>query len=177
MKNKRIKIIDSLHIDINWIVQECNFLEEHISKKQYHISFCHNDLLPGNLLLRDSDGKIQFIDFEYGQYNYRSFDMANHFVELSGDFQDLAPVTNIEANHFITCYLRFELGREPTLDEIEEIYQETQLFMLLSLLFWGCWSLYQCYYSKIEFDYVRYAIGRFTTYNSRKESYFSQEQN
>jgi ethanolamine kinase len=27
---------------------------------------------------------IQFIDFEYGSYNYRGYDIANHFCEFPG---------------------------------------------------------------------------------------------
>lgn len=46
---------------------------------------CHNDLSASNLLLlnegqRDSGGTgIVLIDYEYGSYNYRAFDIAHHF--------------------------------------------------------------------------------------------------
>lgn len=29
-------------------------------------------------------GKLYFIDFEYGSYNYRGFDLGNHFNEYAG---------------------------------------------------------------------------------------------
>lgn len=29
-------------------------------------------------------GKLYFIDFEYGSYNYRGFDIGNHFNEYAG---------------------------------------------------------------------------------------------
>jgi choline/ethanolamine kinase len=50
---------------------------------------CHNDLLAGNILLSNSymytAGSMQsfpltIIDYEYGSYNYRAFDIANHFL-------------------------------------------------------------------------------------------------
>lgn len=31
-----------------------------------------------------SSGKLYFIDFEYGSYNYRGFDIGNHFNEYAG---------------------------------------------------------------------------------------------
>jgi hypothetical protein len=34
-----------------------------------------------NLLLTD---KLYFIDFEYGSYSYRGYDIANHFNEYAG---------------------------------------------------------------------------------------------
>jgi thiamine kinase-like enzyme len=44
---------------------------------------CHNDLLSGNVMLvtdsEKNDEKIRLIDYEYAAYNYRAFDIANHF--------------------------------------------------------------------------------------------------
>ncbi|KAL8480245.1 hypothetical protein ACS0TY_026972 [Phlomoides rotata] len=48
------------------------------------VVFCHNDLLSGNLMLNDNEDKLYFIDFEYGSYNYRGFDIGNHFNEYAG---------------------------------------------------------------------------------------------
>jgi ethanolamine kinase len=48
------------------------------------IVFCHNDLLPANIMRHPTTGQIQLIDFEYGGSNYAAFDMANHFNEYAG---------------------------------------------------------------------------------------------
>lgn len=50
---------------------------------------CHNDLLGGNILLYPAAQdeqvgsaaamKVMLIDYEYCMYNYRAFDIANHF--------------------------------------------------------------------------------------------------
>ena len=47
---------------------------------------CHNDLLCGNVLYQEpipqqnpQGGKVFLIDYEYAAYNYRAFDLANHF--------------------------------------------------------------------------------------------------
>lgn len=58
------------------------------------IIFGHNDLLSGNILILqkpgfdpaspDRDGPLCFIDYEYGGYTHRGFDIGNHFTEYAG---------------------------------------------------------------------------------------------
>lgn len=55
------------------------------------VVFCHNDCQEGNILLlegrENSDGqKLMLIDFEYSSYNYRGFDIGNHFCEWMYDY-------------------------------------------------------------------------------------------
>jgi thiamine kinase-like enzyme len=54
---------------------------------------CHNDLLSGNLLMMKSltaEGTqqvdVRLIDYEYASYNYRCYDLANHFCGKSCHF-------------------------------------------------------------------------------------------
>ncbi len=51
------------------------------------VVFSHNDLQEGNILIRPvyetPEEKLILIDFEYCSYNYRGFDLANHFCEWS----------------------------------------------------------------------------------------------
>jgi len=54
------------------------------AKQQPKVVFCHNDLLPANIMRNKTTGHIQLIDFEYGGSNYAAFDMANHFNEYAG---------------------------------------------------------------------------------------------
>lgn len=49
------------------------------------VVFCHNDLLCGNVIIKPGDEDVDFIDFEYGGANYRSFDIGNHFNEQCGE--------------------------------------------------------------------------------------------
>jgi choline kinase len=48
---------------------------------------CHNDLLSGNVMLvkdnEKDEEKIRLIDYEYAAYNYRAFDIANHFSGIA----------------------------------------------------------------------------------------------
>lgn len=45
--------------------------------------FCHNDLLLKNIIYHETSG-ITFIDFEYADFNFQAFDIANHFCEFAG---------------------------------------------------------------------------------------------
>ncbi|KAK5970616.1 Choline ethanolamine kinase [Trichostrongylus colubriformis] len=86
-----------------------------ISKSKSPVTFCHNDLQEGNILLpkassgnirlpsvsedslesltlaacNPNDPRLVLIDFEYASYNYRGFDFANHFVEYCIDYDIL----------------------------------------------------------------------------------------
>ncbi|XP_012580571.1 PREDICTED: choline kinase alpha [Condylura cristata] len=55
------------------------------------VVFCHNDCQEGNILLLDGreraeQQKLMLIDFEYSSYNYRGFDIGNHFCEWMYDY-------------------------------------------------------------------------------------------
>lgn len=39
-----------------------------------------------NHVMRSENPEIMIIDFEYCAYNYRSFDLANHFIEWTIDY-------------------------------------------------------------------------------------------
>ncbi|KAL6724443.1 hypothetical protein Aduo_019334 [Ancylostoma duodenale] len=97
------------------IARELDHLRTMISKSKSPVTFCHNDLQEGNILLpkassgnirlpslcdeapgglslaafNPADPRLVLIDFEYASYNYRGFDFANHFVEYSIDYDIL----------------------------------------------------------------------------------------
>ncbi|KAK2100014.1 hypothetical protein P7K49_021362 [Saguinus oedipus] len=55
------------------------------------VVFCHNDCQEGNILLLEGrenseKQKLMLIDFEYSSYNYRGFDIGNHFCEWIYDY-------------------------------------------------------------------------------------------
>lgn len=59
--------------------EEREFIENILPKND--IVFSHNDLLAGNVLVGKENKNILFIDFEYGAYNFRGFDIGNMFKE------------------------------------------------------------------------------------------------
>lgn len=63
--------------------KELNFLKQNLADKT--VVFSHNDLYYSNILVLLNDD-IEFIDFEYSNYNYRSYDIANFFIEQKYDY-------------------------------------------------------------------------------------------
>jgi ethanolamine kinase len=59
-------------------------LIERLERVDSSIVFSHNDLLYGNIILGDDKEEANFIDYEYGCYAYRGFDIGNHFNEFAG---------------------------------------------------------------------------------------------
>ncbi|XP_022755119.1 probable ethanolamine kinase isoform X1 [Durio zibethinus] len=141
------------------------------------VVFAHNDLLSGNLMLNDEHDKLYFIDFEYGSYNYRGFDIGNHFNEYAGYDCDysLYPSKD-EQYHFFRHYLLPEKPYEVSENDLEALYVETNTFMLASHLYWALWALIQARMSPIDFDYLGYFFLRYNEYQRQKKMCFSLAQ-
>ena len=134
--------------------------------------FSHQDLLCGNILkpLDLDEHKVVFIDFEYGGYNYRGFDIGNHFAEHAGydcNYEESYPDDRI-ASSFVKLYF-------PTADESElkKLTLDSHRFATLSHLYWGSWAVIQAKYSPIDFDFLEYALLRFTGYYYHKSRFFT----
>ncbi|XP_008784349.2 probable ethanolamine kinase [Phoenix dactylifera] len=141
------------------------------------VVFAHNDLLSGNLMLNDEEGKLYFIDFEYGSYSYRGYDVANHFNEYAGFDCDysLYPEKNAQY-HFFRNYLRPDRPHEVPDKDLEALYIETNTFRLASHIYWALWALIQAQVSPIDFDYLDYFFLRYNEYKKQKEACFSLAQ-
>jgi len=161
------------------------------------IVFSHNDLMPNNILIdfvenlheddrRDEDGKerkinVSIIDYEYGDWNYREFDIANHFNEFVGlpheqtgilDYDRYYPSQEFQTEWLQIYLMNLEIDSESKQDlkglelqsKVEELRDLVEKFSPLSNLLWGIWSLIQAKHSDIDFDYINYAMQRLTQY-------------
>uniref|UniRef100_UPI001CD86AD4 choline kinase alpha-like n=1 Tax=Solea senegalensis TaxID=28829 RepID=UPI001CD86AD4 len=149
------------------------------------VVFCHNDCQEGNILLLKNQNKLMLIDFEYSSYNYRGFDVGNHFCEWMYDYNcDEFPYFRVNTEafpaktqqlHFIEHYLREfdgdfeELSEEEQTKLKQEMYLEVNRFSLASHFFWGLWSIVQAQLSTIQFGYLDYALARFDAYFQQKK--------
>ena len=145
--------------------------------------FCHNDVLSGNVMVDEVTGQCQLIDFEYGSYNFRAFDIANHFCEYSGfdgDWGKWHP-TNAQMLRFLRAYVRQSPEGAAVLEGLadeaaremfmQELLKWTALFCLASHLWWGFWCIIQARYSPIDFDFLDYGRIRFVGYFYHKGLY------
>ncbi|XP_062132445.1 choline/ethanolamine kinase isoform X3 [Drosophila sulfurigaster albostrigata] len=126
------------------------------------------------------------IDFEYCAYNYRGFDLANHFIEWTFDYTNpqfpyfyhiqQQYSTAAQRRDFIVTYLRkFHEDElyEPTTSELNMIETEIQLFTMLSHLFWSLWSVVNVT-SAIQFGYWEYGIARILEYQQLKTTFLGK---
>ncbi|KAM5174314.1 choline/ethanolamine kinase isoform 1-T1 [Callospermophilus lateralis] len=150
------------------------------------VVFCHNDIQEGNILLLsepENADSLMLVDFEYSSYNYRGFDIGNHFCEWVYDytheewpFYKARPTdypTRGQQLHFIRHYLA-EVKKGETLSQEEQkkleedLLVEVSRYALASHFFWGLWSILQASMSTIEFGYLEYAQSRFQFYFQQK---------
>lgn len=101
--------------------KECNTLsvQDCGTRFAYQKVLCHNDLLSGNILLHDTSAtanedntpiiseditsstpstnqrSCSLIDFEYSFYNYRAYDLANHFCGKNWLYSLLIFITHL----------------------------------------------------------------------------------
>ena len=145
-----------IHIDIGSLATHLRALESKLKKLNSPVVFCHNDLLSGNII-RTTEG-IAFIDFEYASYNYRGFDIANHFCEYAGFQCDYSKFPSERDQRLWLLEYTSSIGRN---EDIDKIFREVEFFTLASHFFWGLWGLLQAQNSDIDFNYMDYAIKRF----------------
>ncbi len=135
----------------------------------------------------ESEPELMIIDFEYCAYNYRGFDIANHFLEWTFDYSnDKFPFYHHLPNNypnahqidrFIVKYLseRDESNQFMSLEEEkQQLLEEIALFSLCSHLLWFTWSLVNCN-QDIEFGYLNYAEMRLKEYFDAKRKYLEMK--
>lgn len=147
------------------------------------ITFCHNDLQEGNILLPAVDNPtsllnsnqmsveqfedhIVLIDFEYCAYNFRGFDLGNHFCERMFDYSnpdwphfytDLDAYPDDQAKrYFVTEYLKQakEFKFDQNVDTVDHIIKEADFYALASHFIWTLWSMVFSKKSSISFGYM-----------------------
>uniref|UniRef100_A0A8C3KE18 Ethanolamine kinase n=1 Tax=Calidris pygmaea TaxID=425635 RepID=A0A8C3KE18_9CHAR len=177
------------HLQAYNLQEEMKSLRELLEATPSPVVFCHNDVQEGNILLlagqeASSSDKLMLIDFEYSSYNYRGFDIGNHFCEWAYNYTHdswpffKASLENYPSRqqqlHFIRHYLSEDSGRggDTTHQEQarieEEMLTEVNRFALASHFFWGLWSILQAKISTIQFGYLDYAQSRFEAYFQHK---------
>ncbi|KAK4878013.1 hypothetical protein RN001_010519 [Aquatica leii] len=160
---------------------EFNWLKQRLQTESSPVVFCHNDMQEGNILMVQDDGiisnadaKLVLIDFEYCSYNYRAFDIANHFLEWTYDYTEKewpyfkATPSNYpnEAQRlrFVSHYLN-ETGSK---ENVKDVLKEVEVFSLASHFFWALWAIVNAKTSQIPFGYWEYATVRLEAYNELK---------
>jgi len=180
-------------LDISLIEKELMWVKDSVVPPNSQVAFCHNDLLPANIMKHSETGEIRFIDFEYGGVNYVGFDLANHFNEFAGGTEkksgepdySLFPDES-EQRLFIRAYVGECLSMisntatttttaiknedEDEEEEIQSLLKEVHAFVLVNHLYWGLWAINQAASEGTEkFDYLAYAWHRLNRFAEEKQ--------
>ncbi|KAJ1731275.1 hypothetical protein LPJ61_002615 [Coemansia biformis] len=152
------------HFSLDMLRSELAELERLAAAADSPVVFAHNDLLSGNIVLAASKDKVSFIDYEYATYNYRGFDVANHFNEYAGFECDYSryPTKAAQLRWFKVYLDHINLDSSPA--ALERMYREVCYLRPASHYYWGVWALVQAAISDIDFDYLDYACQRFDKY-------------
>lgn len=155
------------------IRREVDELEGHLVELNSPTVFCHNDLLPGNIIYDKDTNKVSFVDFEYSFPNYQAFDIGNFFCEFAGmnsiDY-NLYPSEDFQ-KEWLSEYLRSLKGGEIDQKELQLLYVQVNKFALASHIFWAIWGIVQSHHSTIDYNYLEFAQIRLTEYQRRKQEF------
>ncbi|KAJ8249143.1 hypothetical protein GJAV_G00231620 [Gymnothorax javanicus] len=168
---------------IHVLRNEMESLKEHFAPISSPTVLCHNDLLTKNIIYNQAEGTVCFIDYEYADYNYQAYDIANHFNEFAGvETVDYSQYPSVELQRdWLAVYLQSYneaqglAGTTVIERDVTRLYVKVCKFSLVSHFLWGLWALLQARYSTIDFDFVRYARARFDHFSEKKEEYFAMK--
>ncbi|CDQ84471.1 unnamed protein product [Oncorhynchus mykiss] len=155
--------------------EEMVWMQQSLSVLGSPVVLCHNDLLCKNIIYNQQGENVKFIDYEYAGYNYQAYDIGNHFNEFAG-------LNEVDYSHYPERSLQLQWlrsyleaykehkgqGSEVTETEVEVLYVQVNRFSLASHFFWGLWALIQAEFSTIDFDFLGYAVLRFSQYFKMK---------
>jgi len=184
----------------NWdLRKEIDWLLAFIKVVDSPVVFSHNDINTGNILVREDGSNnwdpVVFIDYEFASYNYRGFDIANHFNEWMYDYgrkdfpyyhrnTDKYPTIK-EQERWVRMYVKTYLEQQQMQQENngssqqkgsinEKHFQESHIltevavYSLSSHLLWTLWCLKQAQNSNIPFAYYSFARDRLEDYTEHK---------
>jgi thiamine kinase-like enzyme len=106
---------------------------------------CHNDLLAGNLIHNEDDGRMMVVDWEYAGMGHTCFDLGN--LSINNDFGEATDDRLLAAYH----------GEAPS----DGRRAALKLMRVLSDAREAAWSVVQAEVSELEFDFQRYGHGHF----------------
>jgi thiamine kinase-like enzyme len=106
---------------------------------------CHNDLLPGNIIRADRDGRIMIVDWEYAGMGHPCFDLGN--LSVNNDF-------DAATDERLLCAYD---GGPPT----DARRAALKLMRVLSDAREAAWGVVQAEISDLDFDFEDYAARHF----------------
>jgi len=146
----------------------------------YDVVFAHNDLQENNIL-RHCSG-VRAVDFEYAAYNFAAYDIAQHFVEFTMDYNfDSYPFYSIDVGaypskevqrNFASIYLSEFLDTpvHPTSHRVDTLLGAVSRFRLVSHALWSFWAVTRAIDATddTQINFLHYARTRLRMYRRDK---------
>ena len=155
---------------VSGLLCDLDRLQDSLIQLNSPVVFCHNDLLSGNIIYNPEQDDCHFIDYEYGCFSFRGFDIGNHFCEYAGFDCEWDRFPNDDyIRNWLQVYLRHSPqtnGEYP--ESIESMLYEVKAFSVAAHFFWAVWALVQAQVSEIDFDYFDYAVMRLAEFERRQ---------
>ncbi|KAE9548128.1 hypothetical protein FO519_008658 [Halicephalobus sp. NKZ332] len=134
----------------------------------------HNDLVVGNFLHDEVEDKIQLIDFEFAEKNFKQSDIANFFlgsVVTSPNADYYRTFSPEGRRNFVKMYLEeYKFSGEELEKELDIWMKELPIFEAAGHLIWCFWALFQAEHSPRAFDFIGYAIHKHMAFESLFEN-------
>jgi thiamine kinase-like enzyme len=120
---------------------------------------CHNDLLAGNIIRCQDDGRMLIVDWEYAGMGDPRFDLAN--LSVNNAFDEATEDRLLAAYH----------GRTPSAGERAAL----KLMRVISDAREAAWGVVQAEVSELDFDFERYAGEHFERLRAASEQPLFEE--
>ena len=112
------KIFEDCLFTAKELSEEVLYLKDLLADTSSPVVFCHNDLLPFNMVMK-KDSSVVLIDLEYSGPNHAAFDIATHFNLCVGCEDPLDYKKNYPNEYlmrdWIATYLTEYLGAKPSM--------------------------------------------------------------
>jgi len=191
---------ENIKTNLNFEI-EYRWLKSVVLELNAPVVFCHNDLHGSNILYNENhkNAEITLIDFDYSCYNYRGYDIGNHFCQWIYEYNThhdgnnadgfilykddypsrkeqilfaseyLATLSQIKENGENNGFDSHRRISDICVSDVNSLLHEVDVFALVALFYWGLWSIIQQEASKISFAYMKYASTCFDEYFKRKK--------
>ncbi|KAJ2691899.1 hypothetical protein GGH99_002086 [Coemansia sp. RSA 1285] len=98
----------------NWseLKQAVEKYRAHVENSRSPVVFAHNDVQYSNILQLEGTGELVLVDFEYSGYNYRGYDIANHYASWTAVYDPVKKTRVMDPALYPTAEQRYTFLRE-----------------------------------------------------------------
>lgn len=164
-QNDIFKILDAFRVPLHsqMLDEKAESLRSTLEKELGSTDFIltHGDLHAANIILQTDGNDVEFIDYEATAYTWALYDIAFHFLMMTGFQVDLRRFPTVEEqSNFLTVYYTVLEKAPPAKEKVDDALRKLQLLVKLGELIIACWGFLQAKNPTKDFPYQQYAEAR-----------------